>query len=148
MAFELLLVLRHFLTLQSSRGVALALIPFILALSRVLTKKPRRYNKVSKSQERVLVVGASSGIGRSVARQYASRGARVCIVGRREALLQEVVTECRDARTSAGFPTESSDIFSVAADFASPDDMVRVRNTIEAGTYNVHLRLSEGTFLT
>lgn len=85
-------------------------------------------------QERVLVIGASSGIGRSVARQYAARGARVCIVGRRESMLQEVEAECRAARRAAGFPASSpADIFSVAADFASPDDMVRVRKAVEDG---------------
>ena len=35
---------------------------------------PRRLSKVSKTKERVLVLGATSGIGRSIARQYAERG--------------------------------------------------------------------------
>ena len=52
---------------------------------------PRRLSKVSKTKERVLVLGATSGIGRSIARQYAERGG---------ALVDEVVEECRQARSS------------------------------------------------
>ncbi|KJA20900.1 hypothetical protein HYPSUDRAFT_166479 [Hypholoma sublateritium FD-334 SS-4] len=123
---------RDFLAFRSSRTLAIAIIPLLLTLSYALRKKPRRSFKVPKNEERVLVLGASSGIGRSVARQYAARGARVCIVGRRESMLREVEAECRAARTAAGFPVSSpSDIFSVAADFASPDDMVRVRKAVE-----------------
>ena len=44
----------------------------------------------------MVLVGASSGIGRSIERQYAERGARVCIVGHREALVNEVEAECQN----------------------------------------------------
>ena len=45
-------------------------------------------------------LGATSGISRSIARQYAERGAVVCVVGRRGALVEEVVKECRQTRSS------------------------------------------------
>jgi short-subunit dehydrogenase len=42
-----------------------------------------------------IVTGASSGIGRVTARAFASRGATVVAVARREALLRDLVAECR-----------------------------------------------------
>jgi NAD(P)-dependent dehydrogenase (short-subunit alcohol dehydrogenase family) len=44
---------------------------------------------------RVLVTGASSGIGAALARQLAEMGATVGIVGRREELLAAVLDDCR-----------------------------------------------------
>jgi len=43
----------------------------------------------------VVITGASSGIGRVTAREFAKRGATVVAVARRETLLRELVTECR-----------------------------------------------------
>lgn len=77
----------------------------------------------------MLILGASSGIGRSVARQYAARGARVCIVGRRQALVEEVAVECRNAQKSS----QSHDVLAVSGDFTNVGDMVRVRDTLEKG---------------
>lgn len=48
--------------------------------------------------ERVIVVGASSGIGAAIARQLGASGAHVALLGRREERLQEVAQEV----TSAG----------------------------------------------
>ena len=39
----------------------------------------------------MLVLGASSGIGRAIANFYAARRARVCVVGRRKDKLDEVL---------------------------------------------------------
>jgi short-subunit dehydrogenase len=44
----------------------------------------------------VVVTGASSGIGRVTAREFARRGSRVVAVARREALLESLVAECRE----------------------------------------------------
>jgi NAD(P)-dependent dehydrogenase (short-subunit alcohol dehydrogenase family) len=77
----------------------------------------------------VLVLGATSGIGRSLARQYAERGARVCVVGRRERLVREVEAECRDARLFVG--DEEDGVLAVQADFTSAEDMINVRNILQ-----------------
>lgn len=115
----------------STGGISIAFISFVYAVYRNLYKKCQRYSKISKLGERVLVLGASSGIGRSIARQYAERGARVCVVGRRDGLLNEVVAECRKSQTKEQ-KEEDSRIFGIAADFANVDDMVRTRTVIEA----------------
>lgn len=62
---------------------------------------------------RLLIVGASAGIGRSVAEQAIARGATAVLVGRREDRLDEVV-----AAAGAGHP--------VVADLASPADCARM----------------------
>lgn len=112
-------------------GIGIAVLSLLYTVYRSLHK---RSLKVPKLGERVLVLGASSGIGRSIARQYAERGARVCIVGRREALVNEVVAECQKAQSdgSGGISKQEEDIFGVAADFASVDDMIRTRTIVEA----------------
>ncbi|MGQ9365445.1 SDR family oxidoreductase [Azospirillum sp. ST 5-10] len=44
----------------------------------------------------VVLVGASSGIGRAAAQAFARRGARLVLAARRVALLEEVAEECRN----------------------------------------------------
>ena len=48
---------------------------------------------MKKSQQRVLVTGATSGIGYEIARQYHRAGARVLAVGRNPSALQELQAE-------------------------------------------------------
>lgn len=101
-----------------------------MALYRV-SKKPTRPLKVSKTGERVLILGASSGVGRTMAKQYSARGARVCVVGRRETLLLEVQSECRNAQDAAG--SRSEDIIAIPADFTDVDDVINIRSLLQAG---------------
>lgn len=116
----------------SRQGLAiLAIIPLFLTFHRFL-RRPKRIAKIAKIDERVLVLGASSGIGRSIALQYSERGARVCVVGRREAMVDEVVAECR-TRGTLSSSYGSSRIIGVSADFADVDDMVRVRSILQNG---------------
>lgn len=44
-------------------------------------------------QERIILTGASAGIGRALALEYARRGARLLLVARRENLLRELAAE-------------------------------------------------------
>ena len=64
--------------------------------------------------KRVLVTGASSGIGRSTAIEFASRGAEVVLTGRREDALAEVSGICGDKSSF------------VVADLASAQECVRL----------------------
>ena len=89
-----------------------------------------------------MVLGASSGIGRSIARQYAERGARVCIVGRRETLVNEVVAECQSVRDALlSSDKQGNNIFGVTADFANVDDMIRTRTIVEASKVQAFTRV-------
>jgi len=58
----------------------------------------------------VIVTGASSGIGKSLAIQLAAQGAKVTIAARRADLLEDVVAECRSHRGDMlVIPTDVSD---------------------------------------
>lgn len=92
----------------------------------------RRYFKVEKEGERVLVVGASSGIGRAIAHEYAKRGARVCIVGRREDKVLDVSQECMEMMTG-NITSGKGKILGMRADFTVAEDMVGVRDILETG---------------
>jgi short-subunit dehydrogenase len=51
----------------------------------------------------VIVTGASSGIGRVTARAFARRGSVVVAVARREALLRELIDECRTSSPASEY---------------------------------------------
>src|SRR5438874_1036442 len=52
-----------------------------------------------------IITGASSGIGRALARHLAERGARVGLIARREALVAELAHEIRAAGATAEYRT-------------------------------------------
>ncbi|KAI9061850.1 NAD-P-binding protein [Trametes sanguinea] len=106
-----------------------------LAFRLLRPTKPRRPSRIPCSEERVVILGASGGIGRALARKYAARGARVCLVGRREAALRLIADECRalqqDSPAAKGV-AENERIMVVKADCTNVDDMVALRTTVEA----------------
>lgn len=74
-----------------------------------------RKNKLDPKDERVVIVGSSSGIGKDCALKYASRGAKLVLFARREELLKQVAKECEEAGSShveyiAGDVTKESDL--------------------------------------
>ncbi|CAL9030754.1 unnamed protein product, partial [Prunus brigantina] len=66
----------------------------------------------------VLITGASSGIGEHLAYEYAKRGARLVLVGRREDSLREVV----DRASDCGSP----DVLMARADVSKVEDCKRI----------------------
>ena len=70
---------------------------------------------------RVLVTGASSGIGRATAHLLASQGARLVLVSRAREVLEEVARECtaRGALETLVLPTDVGDHEAVDATFAA-----------------------------
>lgn len=95
-------------------GAALAIgVPALYLLTR---NSSRRHVQ----DERVLILGASSGVGHAIARQYSQRAARICVVARTADKVQSLEAECGE------------NCIGQVADFTVVDDMVRVRQVIEA----------------
>lgn len=111
--------------MDSAAPVRLALaalavaVPALYIQRKVSARSRRRDRRVSHAEERVLVLGASSGVGRAVAKQYAARGARVCVVARRADAISALAKECGDGC-----------IWEVA-DFSKAADVVALRTRLE-----------------
>ncbi|KAJ1914594.1 hypothetical protein IWQ60_008753 [Tieghemiomyces parasiticus] len=85
---------------------------------------PRRAGTQAPT-ETVVIVGASSGLGREVALQYAARGARILLVARRHELLASLAAECASA-------ADAHPATQVAYHVADISDPVDVAATAEA----------------
>lgn len=90
---------------------------------------------------RVLVTGGSSGIGAEIARQYATRGARLALFARRAGKLAEVAAECRargaaEVRIVPGDTTDPARVAAAAAEVLGAWGTVD-RAYLNAGGYDV-----------
>lgn len=101
---------------------------------RWLRERKNRTRKISKTDERVLILGATSGIGRSIAHMYAQRGARVCVVGRRSEI-DVVENECRTIQRIKETPDERN-AFSFKGDISNPEDMITLRDVLALGVWD------------
>src|SRR5687768_2962411 len=70
----------------------------------------------------VVIVGASSGIGRAAAYLFARRGARLVLAARSLSTLQQVADRCREL---------GGDAEVVVADIARPEDAARIADEAE-----------------
>lgn len=119
----------HLLEVVAANKTLLALsAPILLYLVKrwISTLKPRRQSVIPCKSERVLIIGASSGVGKTLALQYSKRGSLVAIVGRRAPELDAVALECRDM---PGQPT----VLKFVADFGNAGQMVTVRSKLVEG---------------
>ncbi|GMK55520.1 hypothetical protein CspeluHIS016_0205760 [Cutaneotrichosporon spelunceum] len=96
----------------------------ILALLLRARHGPSREKVIKPTEERVLLLGASSGVGKDLALAYAKRGAKIALVARRAAALETVKDEC----LALGLAADR--ILVIPADIRSPPDLVAVRDTI------------------
>lgn len=96
-------------------GVAIA--TPLLIKTFIGSKGPARIKTIPHADERVVIIGASSGIGSELARIYANRHAHVVLVARRMELLQQLVQELTPAAGS---------IHAVQGDVTLPEDVRRI----------------------
>ncbi|NWV06605.1 DHI1L protein, partial [Ptilonorhynchus violaceus] len=76
------------------------------------------FNPESLSGARVLVTGASAGIGEQIAYHYARFGAEIVLTARREAVLQKVMEKC--------LTLGAKKVFYISADMSSPSEPEKV----------------------
>ncbi|KAF8525211.1 hypothetical protein BU17DRAFT_42128 [Hysterangium stoloniferum] len=106
--------------------ILLLLLPPIAQYSLSLARRRRRRRLIPHAKERIIIIGASSGIGREIAHQYAARDAFVCIVGRREDKLEAVRNECADLLPSR----DHAKIIQISADCSDPAEMLRIKDYV------------------
>ncbi|KAI0648788.1 NAD(P)-binding protein [Trametes meyenii] len=113
-------------------AIATALVVYLSL--RMWPSKPRRSGKLPPADERVVIIGASSGIGRALAHRYAKAGVRLCIVARREQELAKVAEECKELFPK-GSASKVDDLVNhlllAKADFTVVDEMVALRNKVK-----------------
>ncbi|KLO06698.1 NAD-P-binding protein [Schizopora paradoxa] len=123
--------------IEAAQTSPLTLIPLaaLLATPFLLRGSPKRSSIIPPSQERVVVLGASSGVGRVLASLYAARGARVCLVARREAELKKAYAQSVVAAAAAASGKKSKDaerdIVMVIADASDATQMFDLRTRLE-----------------
>ncbi|KAF9166995.1 hypothetical protein DFQ26_006259 [Actinomortierella ambigua] len=77
-----------------------------------------RTRLIPVNEERVVIIGASSGIGKEIARIYASRHAHLVLVARRKQLLDTLISD--ELHTTAG------SAHAIQADITNHDDVQRL----------------------
>lgn len=80
--------------------------------------------------ERVVILGASRGIGRAIAHRYAQRGATICVVGRKSAELDVVRSECEEALALASDSESESSVLSICGDITRAQDLIEIREKV------------------
>jgi short-subunit dehydrogenase len=84
-------------------------IALVILLSYISWRLYIKSQPLSVKDKTVVIVGASSGLGRSLALEYVKRGANVILLARRELELQKVVTECLATHSNIPRTREPSD---------------------------------------
>lgn len=95
----------------------------------------RRPAAIPPGVERVVILGASRGIGRAIAYRYAQRGAKICVVGRKSTELDAVRSECEEALAAIAHASSSdlvpaSSVLSICGDISRAQDLIAIRGEI------------------
>jgi short-subunit dehydrogenase len=93
-----------------SNNKYLALIAFISALYWRHHIRKTKLRKAKRQVEDIVIIGASSGIGKEMALQYADRGCDIVLVARRTNELEEVSAQCQELSPSSRILTFCGDI--------------------------------------
>ncbi|NXW94533.1 DHI1L protein, partial [Alopecoenas beccarii] len=101
---------------MKAMGAALCAVGIATALLAFFWKDP--FDPESLSGARVLLTGASAGIGEQMAYHYSRVGAEIVLTARREVILQKVAEKCQ--RLGA------KKVFYIPADMSSPSEPERV----------------------
>lgn len=114
-------------SLAGTAALAIAVPAAVYLLSR--RRYQKRRDRLANQPERVLILGASSGVGQAIARRYAKRRpgsdcVRLCVVARSADKIDALAAECE----SEGGPR----CLGIVADMTLVEDMVRVRDEIAA----------------
>lgn len=110
------------------------LLPLTIPILYLLKSRPlpSRETVIPPDEERVLLLGASSGIGKDLALAYARRGAKVFLLARRADVLEEVRKECEEAAAQAG---KKAEVLVFRGDMTKVADLVSAREMIVKGKY-------------
>ncbi|OXG18344.1 hypothetical protein C361_04467 [Cryptococcus neoformans Tu259-1] len=117
------------------------LLPLTIPILYLLKSRPlpSRETVIPPDEERVLLLGASSGIGKDLALAYARRGAKVFLLARRADVLEEVRKECEEAAAQAG---KKAEVLVFRGDMTKVADLVSAREMIVkawSGVDTVHI---------
>jgi hypothetical protein len=104
-------------------------VPLWAILNNSAKRRDLRPAAVPPGAERVLILGASSGIGRTLAHRYAERGAKVCAVARRGPDLEVVGSEC-EALAAPVSSSEPEPVVTICADVTRAEDLITIRKII------------------
>ncbi|KAF9960610.1 hypothetical protein BGZ70_008555 [Mortierella alpina] len=109
--------------MATTAGIAAAAValPFLIHSLIAKANASARTARIPQTKERVVIIGASSGIGAELARIYAKRHAHIVLVARRIQLLEDLVKELAPMAGS---------IHALRGDVTLPDDVYKI--TIES----------------
>ena len=111
-------------------------VPVWAILNGFSKRRDRRPEVLPPGTERVLILGASSGVGRALAHGYAERGAKVCVVARRGAELEVVRSEC-EALAAPVSSSQSDRVLTICADITRAEDLIAIRETINESEFSI-----------
>lgn len=148
---------QYILQAQTVFSVIALLTPIPILFAFYRWSRPRQ-SVIPPYRERILILGASSGVGRDIALAYAGRGCRsIALVGRRQAELDAVLDACKQrkkegevwemSQEAPGWENEVADgaakgkgknkamgsIFAVQADCSIAEDLIHIREACKQG---------------